>query len=155
MMGAMQYGRSGGMEVSRAVNGNDSSVIGGGLMAQHKRGGPDLTHDSEYVSGCSATSALVWSTAQHRGQPYRSTLGGKIDGRACVLPKYLKILFITLLYCDLNVIKECQNLNNLLISELKDDVCFHTAIIYISLVVNCGRMQKRLHKIKNSRICSK
>lgn len=97
MMGAMQYGRSGGMEVSRAASGIDSSVIGGGVMAQHKRGGPDPTQDSEYVSGCSATSALEWLTAQHRGQPYRSTLGGIIDGRARVLPKCLKVLFITLL----------------------------------------------------------
>lgn len=144
----MQYGKSAGMEVSRTVSGNDSGVIGcvcGGVMAKHRLGGPEPTHDSEYVSGGSSTSALVWLTARHRGQLYRSTLGGIMDGRACVLPKHLKILFITPLYCHLNAVKECWDLNNLLVSELKVDACFHTAIIYIPLVVNCGRMQKRLH----------
>lgn len=106
----VQYGKSAGMEVSRTVSGNDSGVIGcvcGGVMAKHRLGGPEPTHDSEYVSGGSSTSALVWLTARHRGQLYRSTLGGIMDGRACVLPKHLKILFITPLYCHLNAVKEC------------------------------------------------
>lgn len=142
---SVQHGKSGGMELSRTVSGNNSSVTGGGVMAQHRLGA--LIHDSEYVPGGSTTSALVWLTAQHRRQSYRSTLGVIIDGRTCVLPKYLKVLFITSLHCDMNVIKECWDLANLLVSELKDDACFHTVIIYIPFVVNCGRMQKSLHYI--------
>ena len=55
----VHYGKSGGMEGPRPVSGNDSSVIGGGVMAEHGQGGPEPTHDSEYVSGGSTTSALV------------------------------------------------------------------------------------------------
>lgn len=42
-----QYVKSGGMEISRTVSGNDGSVGGGGVMAQHRLRGPGPTHDSE------------------------------------------------------------------------------------------------------------
>lgn len=35
---SVQHGKSGGMEVSRTVSGNNSSVTGGGVMAQHRLG---------------------------------------------------------------------------------------------------------------------
>lgn len=56
------YGKSGGMEVSGTVSGDDS-VTGGGVMAQRRLGNPEPTHDSEYVSAGGTSSALVWLTA--------------------------------------------------------------------------------------------
>lgn len=86
-----QYVKSGGRETSRTVSGNDSSVGSGEVMAQHRLRGPGLAHGSQSVSGGSTTSVLVWLSTQDREQPYRSTLGGIMHGRACVLPKYLKV----------------------------------------------------------------
>lgn len=86
-----QYVKSGGREITRTVSGNDSSVSGGGVMAQHRLRGPGPTHGSECVSGGSTTSALVWLSTQGGGQPHRSTLGNIMDGTVCILPKYLKV----------------------------------------------------------------
>lgn len=86
-----QYVKSGGREISRTVSGSYSSVSGGGVVAQHRLRGPGPTHGSECASGGSTTSALLWLSTQHRGQPYRNTLGAIMNGTASVLPKYLKV----------------------------------------------------------------
>lgn len=64
-----QYVKSGGREISRTESGNDSSVGGGGAMAQHRLRDPGPAHGSECVSGGSTTSALVWLSTQDKGKP--------------------------------------------------------------------------------------
>ena len=59
----VQYGKSGGMKVSRTESGNDSSVIGGGMMAQHRLGAlSQLMILSMFLQ---VAQPLLWCGKQH------------------------------------------------------------------------------------------